>query len=179
METKALAGTRRLALSAMLLALAYVLPFFTGNIPQVGNMLLPMHLPVLLCGFLCGGPWGAVVGFLAPLSRSFFIGMPKLYPNALAMAFELAAYGLISGLLSRRLPKTIWGTYLSLVGAMVGGRVVWGLVSWVLYTGMGAAFPLSVFWAGAVTSAIPGITLQLVAVPALVSAIRSLAGETL
>ena len=56
---------KRLVLSALMLALAYVLPFFTGNIPQIGSMLLPMHLPVLLCGFLCGGPWGALVGLVA------------------------------------------------------------------------------------------------------------------
>ena len=61
---------KRLVLSALMLALAYVLPFFTGKIPQIGSMLLPMHLPVLLCGFLCGGPWGALVGFIAPLMRS-------------------------------------------------------------------------------------------------------------
>ena len=49
-------------------------------------MLLPMHLPTLLCGFLCGGPWGAAVGFLAPLMRSAILGMPPPFPTAVAMA---------------------------------------------------------------------------------------------
>ena len=94
---------KRLVLSALMLALAYVLPFFTGNIPQIGSMLLPMHLPVLLCGFLCGGPWGALVGFIAPLMRSVLTGgFPPMFPTALAMAFELAAYGGIAGFLYNR-----------------------------------------------------------------------------
>lgn len=71
---------QNLVVAALMLALAYVLPFFTGNIPQIGSMLLPMHLPTLLCGFLCGGPWGAVVGFLAPLMRSAILGMPLPFP---------------------------------------------------------------------------------------------------
>ena len=81
---------QNLVVAALMLALAYVLPFFTGNIPQIGSMLLPMHLPTLLCGFLCGGPWGAAVGFLAPLMRSAILGMPPPFPTAVAMAVEMA-----------------------------------------------------------------------------------------
>ena len=94
-----------LALAAMFLALAYVMPFLTGQIPQVGAMLCPMHIPVILCGFVCGGPWGLAVGFVAPLLRSLTLNMPVMFPNALAMAFELAAYGLMSGILYRVFPK--------------------------------------------------------------------------
>ena len=82
-------NVHNLVLAAMFLALALVLPFLTGQIPQIGGMLLPMHLPTLLCGFLCGGPWGAVVGFLAPLMRSAILGMPPPFPTAAAMAVEM------------------------------------------------------------------------------------------
>ena len=79
--------TRKLVLSALFLALCLVLPLVTGGIPTIGNMLLPMHIPVLLCGLICGWPCGLVVGFVAPLLRSLLFGMPPMYPIALAMAF--------------------------------------------------------------------------------------------
>lgn len=162
---------RNLVLAALMLALAYILPNFTGNIPQIGSMLLPMHLPTILCGFLCGGPWGAAVGFLAPLMRSLILTMPPMYPTAIAMAFEMAAYGLVSGLLYRRLPKTLAGIYASLIGAMVCGRVVWGIVTALLLLN-GEGFTLAAFIAGAFTNAIPGIILQLVAIPVVVLALQ-------
>ena len=90
-------STKSLTLSAMLLALALVLPFLTGQIPEIGSMLLPMHIPVLLCGFLCGWQWGLIVGFIAPLLRSVLFGMPPMVNVAIPMAFELAAYGAFAG----------------------------------------------------------------------------------
>ena len=102
---KSKTNVRTMILAAMFLALAYVLPFFTGQIPQVGAMLCPMHIPVLLCGFICGGPWGIAVGFIAPLLRSLTLGMPPMFPTAVCMAFELAAYGAVSGFLYKMLPK--------------------------------------------------------------------------
>ena len=83
----------KLVVAALCLALCLVLPFITGQIREIGNMLCPMHLPVLLCGFLCGWPYGLAIGFIAPLLRSVLFGMPPLFPTALAMAFELAGYG--------------------------------------------------------------------------------------
>lgn len=91
-------NTKKLVYSALFLALALVLPFLTGQIQTFGQMLAPMHLPVLLCGFLCGPVWGLAVGAVAPLLRSMMFGMPPMFPTAVAMAFELAAYGLFSGL---------------------------------------------------------------------------------
>ena len=84
-------SVKNLVLGALFLALALVLPFFTGQIPQIGTMLCPMHLPILLAGFVCGGPVGAVVGFIAPLLRMVMFGMPPFYV-AIAMAFELLTY---------------------------------------------------------------------------------------
>ena len=111
---------KKLVLSALFLSLAYVLPFLTGQVPQIGAMLCPMHIPVLLCGFFCGGPWGLAVGLLAPLSRSLTLGMPPLFPTALCMSFELAAYGLVSGVLHRRLKPTRGNIYLALLAVILG-----------------------------------------------------------
>ena len=164
-------SVRNLVVSALMLALAYILPNFTGNIPQIGSMLLPMHLPVILCGFLCGGPWGAAVGFVAPLMRSLILTRPVMFPTAVAMAFELAAYGFLSGFLYRRLPKNLGGVYAALVGAMLGGRVIWGIVTAILLMG-GEGFTMAAFVAGAFTNAIPGIILQLIAIPVVVLALQ-------
>ena len=86
-------------LAAMFLAVGMVLPFFTGQIPQVGKLLLPMHIPVFLCGLVCGWKYGLVIGFLMPLFRSVLFGMPILFPTAFAMAFELMTYGFCIGFL--------------------------------------------------------------------------------
>lgn len=163
--------TKNLALSAMFLALGLVLPFFTGQIPQVGSMLLPMHLPVLICGLICGWQYGAVVGFVLPLLRSLLFGMPPMF-TAIAMAFELMTYGLLAGLLySRSRWQCVVALYRCLIAAMVGGRVVWGVVR-VLMTGVaGEAFTWKMFMAGAFLNAIPGIILQLVFIPVLMVAL--------
>lgn len=157
-----------LSLAAMFLALAFVLPFLTGQIKQIGAMLCPMHIPVILCGYICGGPWGLIVGFAAPLLRSFIVGMPKIFPTAFAMAFELAVYGFMSGLLYRILPKKKINIYLSLIISMVTGRLVWGFVQLCCVGFDVSKFSLATFWAGAVMNAIPGIIIQLVFIPVLV-----------
>ena len=128
---KKLSDTRTLTLASMFLALAFVLPFLTGQIPQIGSMLCPMHIPVLLCGFICGWPWGLVVGFLAPLLRSVTLGMPPLFPTAFCMAFELAAYGTAAGLLHKFFHKNKWNIYISLILAMITGRLVWGCMMFI------------------------------------------------
>jgi len=162
------AHTRTLTLSAMFLAIAYILPFFTGQIPQIGSMLCPMHIPVLLCGFICGWPWGLAVGFLAPLLRSITLGMPPLFPTAICMAFELAAYGAVSGLVHKTLAKSKWNIYGSLLIAMIVGRMVWGTAMFICMGFTGNGFGFSAFLAGAVTNAIPGIIIQIILIPILV-----------
>ena len=163
---------RRMTYSALCLALAQVLPFLTGQIPQIGSALCPMHLPVLLCGFLCGWPWGMAVGFIAPLLRSVIFGMPPMIPTALAMAFELATYGALAGFLYRKFPKTIPGIYASLLIAMICGRLVWGVVRLILAGVQGNGFTFAMFLSGAITTAIPGIIAQLVLIPAIVYAME-------
>ncbi len=162
----------KLVYAAVCLALALVLPLLTGQIPQIGQMLSPMHIPVLLCGFLCGWPYGLVVGFIAPLLRGAIFGMPPLMPTGIAMAFELAAYGCLTGILYKVLPKKIPSIYVALILAMIGGRIVWGIAQFVLAGLTGSEFPMSAFIAGAVTKAIPGIILHIVLVPAIVIALR-------
>ena len=163
---------RRMTYSALCLALALVLPFLTGQIPQIGSALCPMHLPVLLCGFLCGWSWGLAVGFIAPLLRSVIFGMPPMIPTALAMAFELATYGALAGFLYRKFPKTIPGIYASLLIAMICGRLVWGVVRLILAGVQGNGFTFAMFLSGAITTAIPGIIAQLVLIPAIVYAME-------
>ncbi|MCB7514452.1 ECF transporter S component [bacterium 210917-SL.2.15] len=163
---------KKLVLSAMFLALGLVLPFFTGQIPEVGSMLLPMHIPVLLCGMIVGGPWGLLVGFICPLLRSALFSMPPPYPAAVSMAFELAAYGLTSGLFYRRLRgKGVAGIYLSLIAAMLLGRVVWGITRWIMMA-FGTQFSIALFFAGGFTSAVPGIVLQLILIPIILAALQ-------
>ncbi len=158
----------KMILSALFLAFACVLPFLTGQIPEIGSMLCPMHLPVLLCGFVCGWPWGLTVGFIAPLFRSLTLGMPPLFPKAVCMAFELAAYGLVAGLMHKFMPRKKPFIYLSLIVAMVVGRLVWGVAMFVCM-GIGeGSFTFSAFVAGAFTNAVPGIILQIVFIPVLV-----------
>lgn len=159
---------RKLTYAALFLALALVLPFLTGQIPQIGSALSPMHIPVLLCGFLVGWPWGLAVGFIAPLLRSVIFGMPAMFPGAVAMAFELAVYGLVSGILYRLLPKKKWSIYVTLVVAMLAGRVVWGIARLILAGLSGSSFTWALFLAGAFTNAIPGIILHIVLIPVIV-----------
>lgn len=163
---------KNLVLSALFLALCLVLPFLTGQIPEVGGMLCPMHIPVLLCGFFCHWPWALMVGLVAPVLRSVLFGMPPMFPVAVCMSFELATYGVVSGLLSRALPRKKWSVYAALLGAMVAGRLVWGAARFLCAGLDPSAFGFAAFFAGAVTTAIPGILVQLVLIPVLVFALR-------
>ena len=159
---------RKMTYAALFLAIAMVLPFITGQIPEIGSMLCPMHIPALLCGFMCGWPWGLAVGFIAPLLRSVIFGMPAMFPGAVAMAFELAAYGGLAGLLYRLLPGKEWSVYAVLVISMIAGRIVWGIARVILAGLSGSSFTWALFHAGAVTNAIPGIIMHLVLIPVLV-----------
>ena len=136
---------KNLCLSAVCLALCMVLPFLTGQIPQIGSALSPMHIPVLMCGLLCGWQYGLAVGFIAPLLRLLLFGMPPIMPTGLAMMFELAAYGAFSGMLLKLLPKKLPFLYVSLIGAMLGGRIVWGIVRFVLGLIVGPTFTFPAF----------------------------------
>ena len=164
--------TLKITYSALCIALCIVLPFLTGQIPEIGSMLSPMHIPVFLCGFICGWPFGALVGFIAPLLRSSLFHMPTMFPAAVSMAFELAAYGFLTGFLYAHFPKKNRYLYITLLISMVFGRLVWGAVRFILAGLTSSRFPFSAFWAGAVTEAIPGILLHIILIPALVIALK-------
>jgi predicted membrane protein len=172
MNMKHASKTLKLVLSAGFLALGLILPFFTAQIREIGNMLLPMHIPVLICGFVCGWQYGLAVGFITPLLRSMVFGMPPMFPTATAMAFELASYGAVSGLLYRALPKKNVSVYISLIGAMIAGRLIWGLINVPIYGIAGKAYSWQIFMGGAFLNAIPGIILQLVMIPIIIIALQ-------
>ena len=162
----------KLTISAICLALCMVLPFLTGQIPQIGSMLSPMHIPVLLCGFACGPAWAAVVGVFAPILRFALFGMPPLFPTGTAMCFELLTYGVVTGALYRALPKKKSAIYAALLCAMAAGRIVWGVVMAILMSASGSAFTFAAFVSGALLNAVPGIVLHIVLIPVLVMALE-------
>lgn len=167
----------QMILSALFLAIALVLPFLTGQIPQIGGMLCPMHLPIILCGFFCG-PWFALgIGLLAPILRFFLFGMPPIVPTGISMCFELATYGFVSGALYYLLPKRKSSVYISLVVAMIVGRVVWG-ISKVILLGLGKIdFGWKIFFTEGFVKAIPGIVVQILLVPILVISLNKSKSE--
>lgn len=165
-------STKHLVLSGLFMALGLVMPFLTGQIPNIGNKLLPMHIPVLLCGFVSGWQYGLIVGFIVPLFRSMLFGMPPMLPTAVAMAFELAAYGFMAGFLYKLLPRKNTFIYIALVISMIFGRIIWGIVSFFLYGLSGTAFTWKFFMAGAFLNAIPGIIIQILIIPIIIIALK-------
>lgn len=162
---------KNLTLSGMFLAIGLVLPLLTGQIQHIGNMLLPMHIPVLLCGLICGWQYGGTIGLIMPLLRNLIFGMPPM-PNAVSMAFELAAYGLVIGLLYGHSKwKCVLSLYRSMLIAMLAGRAVWGVVQAAILGLNGSGFTVQMFMAGAFLNAIPGIILQLILIPAIMVAL--------
>ncbi len=161
-----------LVFAAMCLALALVLPFLTGQIPEIGQALSPMHIPALLCGFICGPVWGLIVGFVAPLLRTVIFGMPPFPTVALPIAFELAIYGLSAGIFYRMLPKKIPYIYVSLIASMIIGRIVWGIVKVFMCIAQASEFTFNAFIAGAVLNSIPGILCHVILVPLIVIALK-------
>ena len=166
---------RKMTYAALYLAIAMVLPFITGQIPEIGAMLCPMHIPVLLCGFMCGWPWGLAVGLIAPPLRFALFAMPVDFG---AMAFELAAYGGMAGLLYSLLPKKNVYIYMALILSMIAGRIAWGTVHWVTAGLSGSSFTWEMYVGSVVLGSIPGIILQIVLIPLVVIAMER-AGLTL
>lgn len=158
--------------AAICLALAFVLPFLTGQIPQIGQALSPMHIPALLCGFLCGPVWGAIVGAVAPVLRSAIFGMPPMFPVAVAMAFELAAYGAAAGILYKLLPRKYPYIYVSLIAAMLIGRVVGGIAKFAILGFDTQKMTLAIFFADYFAGTLPGIIVHIIIIPPIVWALR-------
>lgn len=160
----------KITLSSSFISLAMVLPYLTGQIPEIGAMLCPMHIPVLLCGFICGWKYGIIVGLITPLMRSVIIGMPPLYPTALCMSVELAVYGFVSGVMYQLLPKKKVCIYISLIIAMLIGRIIWGITMFSVLGFNISKFGLESFWVSGFVNAVPGIILQIILIPLIVVA---------
>ena len=173
MKKKRRESVSKMVQAGVLLALGLILPIFTGQIPKVGQMLLPMHIPILLCGFLCGPRYGLLVGIVCPLFRSTLFGVPPIFPTALAMAFELGTYGFVSGYLySRSRWQCVLAAEKCLLAAMIAGRLVWGAVMFLLLHLMGQNFTIQAFLSGALLTAIPGIIIQLFLIPMVLYALN-------
>lgn len=158
-------STKKIALSGLFLCLGLLLPFLSAHIQLIGNMILPMHYPVFLCGLICGWPYGLAIGIIVPLLRSALFSMPVFFPNALSMAAELAVYGALSGWLFSR-KRSMANLYASLILSGLCGRIVWGAVMYALLGLHHGAFTWPMFLAGAFGNALPGIILQLILIPA-------------
>lgn len=160
-------NTKLLIYAAMFTALGVALPVAFHSIPNAGSIFLPMHIPVLLCGLICGWPYGLACGILTPFLSSLITGMP---PAAYlpGMLCELAVYGAVSGLMNKYIHtgKPIADLYIQLIVAMLAGRAVAGILNSLIF--MAGSYSLSIFITGAFVTALPGIVIQLVAIPAIV-----------
>ncbi len=152
---------QKLILSAFFLGLGIVLPYITALSKEIGDSLLPMHIPVMLTSLYCGSTYGFAVGLVMPFLKSLISSMPPLYPNALWMSAELLTYGFMLGFLN----KKIKNIYISLILTMLSGRVVWG-ISKALLLGAGEnGFTLTAFITGGFVDALPGIIIQIILIP--------------
>ena len=166
-KTTAMTATKRLVLTAVSLALCVVLPMAFHAVPNGGKVMLPMHIPVLLCGLICDAPYGAVCGLLGPLLSSVLTGMPVAAMTP-SMMVECAAYGLVAGLLLHfvRTGKVYGDLYISLLGAMLVGRLVSGATKALFF--MAGKYTMQAWIAASFVTALPGILLQLAVVPSIV-----------
>lgn len=158
--------------TAVLMALCVILPMALHFIPNAGVLLSPMHLPVLLCGLICGWPYGLVCGLIGPLLSSLITGMPPMGPVLYGMMIELAVYGLVTGLLMKLIHtgKLMADFYISLVAAMLAGRIVGGLAKALIFSA--GSYSLKAWATAYFVSSLPGIVLQLLLLPVLYLALQ-------
>ena len=161
-------AVKKLCVCSICIALCYVLPVAFHAV-ALGSALSPMHIPVLLCGLICGGGYGMVCGLMGPVLSSILSGMPPM--TALVfMVPELVVYGLVSGLGTSliRTGKTVVDLYVAQVAAMLLGRIIGGIAKALFFLGTGEAFGVAAWVSGYFISAAPGIVAHLVLIPPLV-----------
>lgn len=163
---KARNSVRNMTFAAVCVALCVVLPIAFHSIPDAGSVFLPMHIPVLICGMICGWPYGLLCGILGPLLSSAITGMP---PVAIlpAMMLECGAYGMVSGLMLKvvRTKNTYADLYIALIVAMLAGRVVSGIAKALIFM---PGMALSAWITASFVTALPGIVIQLAFLPSVV-----------
>ncbi len=163
--------TKRIVIAGLCVALGVVLPVMVHSIPNAGNVLLPMHIPVLLCGLICGPWYGLACGILTPVVSSLISGMPG--PAYLPpMMAELAAYGLISGLCVRLIKgrKPAARVYASLAAAMIAGRIAYGMMNALIFRA--GEYSMELWLSGTFITAAPGILVQLIVIPIIILALQ-------
>lgn len=158
---------KRSNLCAMCIALCYVLPLAFHSL-SLGRVLSPMHIPVLLCGILCGPGYGAFCGIAGPILSSVLSAMPSA-TGLITMIPELVTYGFVGGMLMKhvRTGKLVRDLYLCLVPAMIAGRMVGGVASALFYLGTSGTYSFEMFVSGYFIGSLPGIAVHLVLVPIL------------
>jgi len=156
-----------MVLAALFVTLGMVLPLAFHSVPNSGRIFLPMHIPILLCGILCGFPYGLACGMLTPLLSSLFTGMP---PAAMlpSMLCELAAYGTASSLLIRcvRMKNVYVRIYVALIGAMVSGRIFYGILNALVFNA--GSYSIQIWLTAAFVTALPGVLIQILVIPVIV-----------
>ena len=174
--------TYSMVITAMLMAVGMVLPFITGQIQAIAKIISPLHIPVLICGLCCGWKWGMALGFVLPLLRGLIFGIPVFPTSALPMAFELAAYGLLTGLIYALLLKKdkggnhLPGILFSLITAMVLGRFVGGAAK-ALFISLGVIgsktpFTFAAFFTSYFVSTALGALIHILVIPMVVLALE-------
>lgn len=162
-------SVRETVLSGLFIALGLILPMVFHAF-GAGSTFLPIHIPVLIAGFVVSLPFALAVGVITPILSSLFTGMPPVFPVLPFMVFELATYGAVVSLLYRKFKLNV---YISLISSMVVGRIVSSLVVWALATFFMAKLPNPiVFITGGITQGIPGIIIQIVFIPGIVLALQ-------
>ena len=161
-------NTKQLCVCGICIALCYVLPVALHAV-ALGSVLSPMHIPVLLCGLICGGWYGALCGLVGPVLSSVLSGMPPM-ATLVFMVPELMVYGLASGLCMKlvRTRKTVADLYIALSVAMLLGRIVGGFAKSIFFLGTGKAFGIAAWVSGYFVTSAPGIVAHLVLIPPLV-----------
>ncbi|MEL7606322.1 MAG: ECF transporter S component [Sedimentibacter saalensis] len=157
--------TKEIILGGLLLATGLILPMIFHLFGLTGQIALPMHIPVLIGGFLLSPSLALSLGIITPLVSSVLTGMPVLFPMAVIMMFELGTYALTASLLSGKMKMKIIP---SLIGAMAAGRIAAGLTVAALVALFGVKMNPVLYIKGAVITGIPGIIIQLLFVPSIV-----------
>ena len=161
--------TKEIVLSGLLLASGIILPMAFHLFGMTGPIALPMHIPVLIGGFLLSPHLALLLGILTPLISGLLTGMPVLFPMAIIMAFELGTYGLTASLLTTKLKLTAIS---SLIISMIAGRIAAGLTVAVLVQLFGIKMNPFIYVKGSVITGLPGIIIQLFFIPSLIFAIN-------
>ena len=161
----------RLIITSLCIAIGVVLPVAFHSIPNAGSMFLPMHIPVLLCGLICGPFYGLACGILAPLLSCLLTGMPPVafLPSMLC---ELAVYGIVAGILFKvvKTKNKQVNTYISLIGAMLCGRLVGGMLNALIFSA--GKYTMQIWLTSSFVTALPGIIAQLVFIPVIIFALQ-------